>query len=38
MTVEGGVKFGANYWLHMFPFREPSAHGCGNSAYVDNWF
>jgi len=38
LAVEGGVKYAANYWLHMFPFRQPSTHGCGNSAYADNWF
>ena len=37
LPVEKGVKFGVNYWIHMWPFRGKSERGCGNQAYVDNW-
>ena len=45
--MTAGVKYAANYWLHMFPYREPtgltglmagpSARGCSNTGYADNW-
>ena len=38
LPVISGIKYAANYWLHMFPFREPSTKGCSNIAYADNWF
>ena len=38
LPVISGVKYAANYWLHMFPFRKPSQYGCSNIAYLDNWF
>jgi len=38
LPVASGVKFGVNYWIHMWPFRSKSELGCGNQAYVDNWY
>ena len=38
LPVASGVKYGVNYWVHMFPFREKSRRGCGNQAYVENWY
>jgi len=35
--VISGVKYAANYWLHMYPFRTKSGT-CGNTAYADNWY
>ncbi len=37
VTVDGGVKFGANYWLHMYDFRAANKRGCGNSQVSGNW-
>jgi hypothetical protein len=37
LDVTAGVKYGANYWLHMFPFREESDRGCDNAQYTENW-
>ena len=37
LPVTGGVKFGVNYWIHMYPFRKKSEIGCGNQAYIQNW-
>lgn len=38
LPVETGTKYAANYWLHMYPFRTKSDFGCGNVAYIDNWY
>ena len=38
LPVASGVKFGVNYWVHMWPFRSKSEIGCGNEAYVENWY
>mmetsp|Transcript_4005 Transcript_4005/g.11593 ORF Transcript_4005/g.11593 Transcript_4005/m.11593 type:complete len:465 (+) Transcript_4005:3-1397(+) len=38
LAVQAGVKFAANYWLHMYPFREKSLAGCDNAPYVHNWY
>jgi len=38
LPVASGVKYGVNYWVHMYPFRTKSDHGCGNEAYIDNWY
>ena len=38
LPVETGTKFGVNYWIHMYPFREKSDRGCGNQAYIQNWY
>jgi site-specific recombinase XerD len=38
LPVESGTKFGVNYWIHMYPFREKSDRGCGNQAYIQNWY
>ena len=27
LPVESGVKFGVNYWIHMYPFRTMQAEG-----------
>jgi len=37
LPVASGVKFGVNYWIHMYPFRTKSDGGCGNQAYIQNW-
>ena len=37
LAVEGGIKYAANYWLHMYPFRGKSDR-CENIAYADNWY
>ena len=37
LPVESGVKFGVNYWIHMYPFRTMQSGGCDNQAYVQNW-
>ena len=38
LAVTEGVKYAANYWLHMYPFREKTDSGCGNVAYRENWY
>ena len=38
LPVESGIKYGVNYWIHMFPFRGKSEYGCGNEAYIQNWY
>ena len=38
LPVESGVKFGVNYWIHMWPFRTKSDSGCDNQAYIQNWY
>ena len=38
IPVGDGVKYGVNYWIHMFPYRPKVRTGCGNQAYVDNWW
>ena len=38
LPVESGVKYGVNYWIHMYPFRSISERGCDNQAYVQNWY
>ena len=37
LPVTSGVKYGVNYWIHMFPFRAMSGL-CGNEAYIQNWY
>ncbi|KAG8466346.1 hypothetical protein KFE25_002102 [Diacronema lutheri] len=37
LDVIAGVKYAANYWLHMFPFRSISDLGCDNAPYMNNW-
>mmetsp|Transcript_6551 Transcript_6551/g.16784 ORF Transcript_6551/g.16784 Transcript_6551/m.16784 type:complete len:225 (-) Transcript_6551:195-869(-) len=34
----GAVKYGCNFWLHMYPFREMSNKGCTNALYTENWY
>ena len=36
--VRKGVKYGANLWIHMYEFRQMSTRGCGNDAYLGNWY
>ena len=38
LPVESGVKFGVNYWIHMFPFRTMQSGMCDNQAYIQNWY
>ena len=37
LAVQKGVKYAANYWLHMHDFQEPSKKGCGNTQVFGNW-
>mmetsp|Transcript_13287 Transcript_13287/g.43149 ORF Transcript_13287/g.43149 Transcript_13287/m.43149 type:complete len:487 (+) Transcript_13287:32-1492(+) len=37
LPVTSGVKFGVNYWIHMYKFRSFSGGVCDNQAYVQNW-
>ena len=37
LSVSAGVKYAANYWLHMYDFQEPSKLGCGNQEVFGNW-
>ena len=37
LPVEAGVKFGVNYWIHMYPFRTVPQDVCGNQSYIQNW-
>jgi len=32
-TVKRGVKYSANFWLHMYDFQGALARGCDNSDY-----
>ena len=32
-TVTKGVKYSANFWLHMFEFQAALGRGCDNSDY-----
>ena len=36
--VRAGVKYAANYWLHMYNYRDKSEAGCEGIAYADNWY
>jgi len=38
LPVESGVKFGVNYWIHMWPFRTMQGGDCDNQAYIQNWY
>jgi len=37
VTVTSGIKYAANYWLHMWDFQEANDRGCGNSEVFGNW-
>ena len=37
VTVSGGTKFAANYWLHMYDFQYAVDRGCGNTEVFGNW-
>ena len=38
VAVGAGVKFAANYWLHLWDFQAASEHGCGNTEIFGNWY
>lgn len=38
LPVSKGTKRGVNYWVHMYPFRSKTSKGCGNQAYIENWY
>ncbi|KAL1527780.1 hypothetical protein AB1Y20_009165 [Prymnesium parvum] len=38
VAVGSGVKFSANYWLHMYDFQEATARGCTNEETYGNWY
>ena len=38
LPVESGVKYGVNYWIHMYPFRSMQNGNCDNQAYIQNWY
>jgi len=33
VDVEEGVKYGANFWVHMYEFQEALQRGCDNRDY-----
>lgn len=35
-TVTKGVKYSANFWLHMYEFQQALARGCDNTNYYQN--
>ena len=37
VTVTGGQKFSANYWLHMYDFQAAVQKNCGNEEVFGNW-
>ena len=37
VTVHKGVKYAANYWLHMYDFQYANDRGCGNTEVFGNW-
>lgn len=37
VTVYKGVKYAANYWLHMYDFQYANDRGCGNTEVFGNW-
>lgn len=37
LPVISGIKYAANYWIHMYPFRGKSDF-CDNQAYDGNWY
>ena len=38
LPVASGVKYAANYWLHMWAFRSFQDVDCSNDAYPENWY
>jgi len=36
VAVEKGVKYAANFWLHMYEFQETLQRGCDNSDYFQD--
>mmetsp|Transcript_5103 Transcript_5103/g.13443 ORF Transcript_5103/g.13443 Transcript_5103/m.13443 type:complete len:401 (+) Transcript_5103:65-1267(+) len=36
VTVNKGVKYGANFWIHMFEFQEALQRGCDNEDYFQD--
>ena len=37
VTVKSGIKYAANYWLHMYDFQYAVDRGCGNTEVFGNW-
>jgi len=37
VVVRKGIKFAANYWLHMYDFQYAVDRGCGNTEVFGNW-
>jgi len=37
VAVVRGVKYAANYWLHMHDFQAPNLRGCDNTEIFGNW-
>ena len=33
LPVTRGLKYAANFWMHMFDFQRPHADGCENDNY-----
>jgi len=36
VTVNKGVKYSANFWIHMFEFQDALRHGCDNEDYFQD--
>ena len=36
LPVTAGVKFAANFWVHMHDFQSFHAHGCDNREYLQD--
>ena len=36
-AVKSGVKYAANYWLHMYPYRTYDGK-CDNKPQLENWY
>lgn len=37
VTVRKGVKYAANFWLHMYDFQGPSRRGCQQTQYFQDY-
>ena len=35
-TVDKGVKYAANFWIHMFEFQQALVRGCDNEDYFQD--
>ena len=36
VTVDKGVKYAANFWIHMYEFQKALMHGCDNQDYFQD--